>query len=268
MDMRFIEDAEWVRNREILWKEEEGRAAGELSSKNIEKWKRIFFTGTVPSSGNFDPGEVLRLFPKFDIDGIQYYLRHIAPNPLKDEHYKNIQNLFSTQIYNVPGISFGESVFYFKYVFGDRYDPGRLFPFFVGDEKAFRPITVHPNRLFSCATSVYFDIGYVRDKVTHWLGLLEYFFSLICVVDSKFFDLEIDQGRNMVDGFVRIDIVQSRIRKIMEWCVNPPEILENNTHKDLIVFYIDGFRDRMDKLGFYPGDLEKLWGEARSKGSV
>lgn len=259
VELEFTRDPEWKAKREKLWKSVERQVAEGLSRKVYNRWKTFFFTGELIGEGRLDQGGLFEFYPKFDLEGMQDFLASPPFQPVTSQDYTTIQSLFAIRIHDTPGVSLERAVALFTHVFGERYDPGRRFPFDIAGESERRKITLHHNLMFEYGTSVFLDIKNPKTNLLHWFKLLDYWFSLIPFVDNRFFDTVEDESRIRVDGGVMLDKVQIRLRQIMRWTFEPHPAVADHPYKEVVLEYLGGFRDRMGGLSEYPGQLEELW---------
>ena len=154
----------------------------------------------------------------------------------------------------------------FKFVFGDKFEPVRKLPFLIGDETTHRPITLTHNLMFAYGTNTYGWLKRRGEADILWAYLLDYFFSLIGYVDNRIFDIAMEKKNNVFLP-VRADLkrIQSRLRKIMHWCFEYQDPTNGAPEGESRRQYLKEFKDRMDNLDHYPGDLKQLWDSIKSE---
>lgn len=198
---------------------------------------------------------MLKYFPVFTVAGLAWCLQRQVDASLSDDDFQSIQQVFAGLLYTVPGLSCDEQLFLFKYVFGERYDPHRLFPFLLANETQYRPITLHVNLAYAYLTNVFRWLDGDDEPYAYMAHLIGYFFSLMPFVDERLFQLE--EGRAHLPGSVGLASCQSRIRTIMRACFTYPKgvVIEGEAQRR----YLAEFKARMDNLDHYPGELKQLW---------
>jgi hypothetical protein len=204
---------------------------------------------------------MLDYFPVFTVEGLAWCLQNQVDASLSDDDFQSIQQTFAGQLYTVPGLNCDERQFLFKHVFGERYDPHRLFPFLLGDETQCRPITLHVNLAFDYLTSVYSWLDGDDEPYAYMAQLIGYFFSLVPFVDERVFQLK--EGRGRLPGSVDQDSCQIRLQKIMRACFTYPKgvVIEGEAQRR----YLAEFKARMDNLDSYPGELKQLWASIKAE---
>jgi hypothetical protein len=254
MILDITQDPQWLEQRNKLWLELERDISEGLTRKQIKGIKDFFFTGIVAKNSWLNAVKMLVDFPVFTVEGITWCLQNQVDASLSDDDFQSIQRIFGL-LHHVPGLDCEEQVFLFNYVFGERYDPHRLFPFLLGDETQCRPITLHVNLAFDYLTSVFHWLGGDDESYAYMAQLIGYFFSLVPFVDERLFQLE--EGRGSLPGSVGLASCQCRLKTIMRACFTYPKgvAVEGETQRR----YLAEFKARMDNLDHYPGELKQLW---------
>ncbi|MCY1446068.1 hypothetical protein D9M71_626140 [compost metagenome] len=212
---------------------------------------------------------MLDYFPILTVEGIAWCLQDYGATDKKDRNYPDartdymeVQYLFLHGLGNVPALDRNERLELFRYVFGETYDPSRRFPFLIGEESEHRSFELHANNFFQsgCGSEVYGWLKRVDYDEPLWVGLLDFFFSLIPHVDVQIFNRQMEEsGLVYLEKRVRLDLTQSRLRKIMTWCFDYPDPTKGAPAGESRRRYLAEFRTRMDSLENYPGELGQVW---------
>lgn len=266
-DLSFTQDQQWIEGRSRLWAEVEPGIKEGLSKREVQRWKDYFFTGIVAKSGKYAPGALVEFFPSFSKEGIAYCLKNNMSEKIGDDEYRQVQALFETNIHTVAGLTRGAQLELFKYVFGESYDPERKFPFLIGSESEYRAITLHPNLLFEslCSTNNWLKRKHVLEPI--WPAVLDYGFSLIPYVDTRIFRIgEANKSKGeYLDGGVRSDIAQAKLIGVSRYCFKYPDPTEGAPEGESRRQFLREFRERMENLNHYPGDLKALWESVKAE---
>jgi hypothetical protein len=254
MILDITQDPQWLEQRNKLWLQVERDISEDLTRKQIKGIKDFFFTGIESKNSWMNAANMLEYFPVFTVEGIAWCLQNQVDSNLSDDDFQSIQRTFGL-LHNVPGLSCEEQVFLFKHVFGEHYDPHRVFPFLLGDETQYRKINLHVNLAFDYLTSVYSWLDGDDEPYAYMAQLIGYFFSLIPFVDERLFQFE--EVLDVLPGSVRQASCQSRLKKIMRACFTYPKgvVIEGEAQRR----YLAEFKARMDNLDHYPGELKQLW---------
>lgn len=277
MVLDITRNAGWVARREVLWKMEKRKIAEGLTKKQLEDIRAFFFTG-IPHEGSWlQPARMLDCFPVFTVEGIAWCLQAYGATDKKDRgcpdartDYMEVQCLFLRGLDSVPGLGRNERFQLFRYVFGETYDPSRRFPFLIGVESECRSFELHANNFFEfgCGSKVYSWLKRAGDDEPLWVGLLDFFFSLMPHVDVRIFDQRMEEsGLVYLEKGVRLDTTQSRLRKIMTWCFDYPDPTKGAPEGESRRRYLAEFRSRMDSLENYPGELSQVWNAIKQEHS-
>lgn len=267
MFLDITQDPQWLAQREQLWQAIKRETAEGLTKKQLEDIRTFFFTGVPRKNSWLRPARMLDCFPVFTVEGIAWCLRTYgalakSDKPFADSDYWMVQSLFRNGLSSVPGLPREEWLHLFHHVFGETYDPLRRFPFLIGEESEQRPLELHANNLFEsgCGSKVYSWLKRVDDDEPMWVGLLDFFFSLVPHVDERIFDQKMEEsGLVYLQKGVRLELTQSRLRKIMTWCFNYPDPTKGAPEGESRRRYLAEFRRRMDSLENYPGELGQVW---------
>ena len=257
MILDITQDPQWLEQRTRLWLERERDVSDGLTRKEVKPIKEFFFTGKVTQNSWIKTSKMLDFFPLFTVEGLTWCLQTQVEASLSDDEYDSIQKLFAGMIYSVPGLNCDERLLMFRHVFGECYAPGRLFPFLLGNETQYRPITLPANLAFSYLTSVYRWLNGDDEPYAYMASLQSYFFSLIPYVDEKIFQLEEAPIKERISGRVILASCQSKLRDILSKCFSYPKgvAVEGEAQRR----YLAEFKARMDNLEHYPGELKQLW---------
>src|SRR5690606_2092904 len=262
MDLSFTKNPEWIEQRERQWKEIEGPYRDGSSRKEVALVKHYFMTGEKPDK-ILDVGTILRLFPVFTVEGIQYCLNNYVSSSVSDEQYKRIQHLLANQD-SVVGVTFQEKKTIFEFTFGELYSKHRGFPFSIAGDTVLREISVSSNYLFSLGTGVYSFIKRNEHYYTkHWLYLHDYLFSILPYVEKRIFFEDTLKEKIFLDE-ARGDIIRSRLEYIMNACFKLPNPSENPEDDQERIVYLNEFRLRMDALE-EPVELKQIWESIKAK---
>ncbi|HLD66727.1 MAG TPA: hypothetical protein VJA19_11825 [Pseudomonas sp.] len=257
MILDITQDPQWLEQRTRLWLEKERDVSDGLTRKEVKPIKDFFFTGIATKNSWIKATGMLGSFPVFTVEGLAWCLQAQVEANLSNDEYDSIQNLFAGRLYDVPGLSCEERISIFHYVFGAHYDPNRLFPFLLGNETQCRPMNLHVNLAYSYLINVSRWLDGDDEPYAYMASLMDYFFSLILFVDEKIFQLEDAPIKEWLPGRVILASCQSRLRKLMRKCFSYPKgiAVEGEAQRR----YSADFRERMDNLEHYPGELKQLW---------
>lgn len=254
MDLGFTADPDWIARRTEQWLPVEENLSDSFTKREIAQWKTYFFTGQLPDGAKISPTEILQCFPIFNKESVEYCCKKLISPRLNQHEYDYIQYMFFGGLRYVPDLSFDEKLKWFYAIYGDCYKPNRVFPFLIGNETTFRPITIRPLEMFDITFGIrdWLD-GKCEQSI--WNVYREYFFSLLPCVDEAIFSKPI--GRAYLKG--RVGTAQAKIIALIKYCFyyqDPdPTSPQSAARHDYLAF----FRDRMDNLDHYPGELKALW---------
>ena len=257
MILDITQDPQWLEPRTRLWLERERDVSEGLTRKEVKPIKDFFFTGIATKNSWIKATGMLGSFPVFTVEGISWCLKTQVEASISDDEYDYIQQVFAGLLYDVPGLSCDERVSLFHNVFGVRYEPDRLFPFLLGNETQYRPITLHVNLALDYLTAVSRWLDGDDEPYAYMACLQDYFFSLIPFVDEKIFKLEEAPIKERLPGRVILASCQGRLKQLLESCFSYPKgvAIEGEPQRR----YLAAFRERMDNLEHYPGELKQLW---------
>lgn len=259
MDLGFTKDPAWIKERAKLWKPIEADLKEEFSKQKIQLWKEYFFTGVVPKGLKIAPSSRVELFPSFTKEGIAYCLKKNISARLTDDEYFMVQTAFVARLKGIPGISYQEQLEFFRYVFGDVYDPARHFPFLIGSEKEHRKITLHPNLMYGySASDIYYWLEDRSCDAPIWIDQTNYFYSLFPFLSKELFSLE-EATSGYLEGPVHLHKHHTILRRTLRWCLDYPDPTKGAPEGARRRQYLKDLRDRMDNLDHYPGELKQLW---------
>ena len=262
MYLSFTKDLKWIKERELLWKEREEDIKEELTKRQVANIKHYFMTGEVPKGGKIDVRTLVQFFPKLDIEGLTYCFKNNIPSDIDDEQFRRCQAAFCATIDDYHSLSREQYVALFKFVFGERYDPRRKFPFLIGTDTDYREISYDCSLLFEhLSGAVHWFRGKTIPKL-YACEMLEFYFSMIPYVDERMFKRLAEGEREiMLPGGASTNCIR-KVIMLMQWAVNPPEFVSDPEEEERRRF-LQSFYEKMNSLEYYPSDLKELWEEAK-----
>lgn len=96
MDLSFTKDPNWISQRELQWKEIENIYREGSTRKEVMALKNYFMTGENPAS-LISVSSIIKLFPAFTVEGIQYCLNNYVSSSISDEQLERIQQVLANQ---------------------------------------------------------------------------------------------------------------------------------------------------------------------------
>lgn len=260
MDLSFIKDPDWITRRTEQWLSLEESLSDSFTKREIAKWKTYFFTGQLTAGTKISPKELLRCFPVFNRESVSYCLKNLISEKMLQREYESIQFMFFGGLHAMQYMSFEEKRHWFDSIYGDHYEPRRVFPFLIGDETTYRPITIKPLEMLDITFSIR---DWLDGKYEHsiWNVYREYLFSLLPFVDQMVFSVP-RRGENLKGKF---RIPRSRLIVLMKYCFNYQDPDPTSPQSAARHDYLDFFRNRMDNLDHYPGDLKGLWEHVKAE---
>src|SRR5690606_18776255 len=123
-------------------------------------------------------------------------------------------------------------------------------------------ITLHPNLMYAYSIGdIFFWLEDARLNPPIWVDLAGYHFSLYPHISPKLFSLSVQEGAEVeyIDGSVRLRQQQIVLREILRWCFDYPDQTKGAPEGAQRRQYLKDFRERMDSLDYYPGELKQLW---------
>lgn len=254
MDLSFTADPGWIARRTEQWVSVEEGLSDSFTKREIAQWKTYFFTGQLPEGAKISPTEILQCFPIFNKESVSYCLKNLISEKIPHSEYESILGMFFGGLLYVPGKCSEEKTQWFYDIYGDHYEPDRVFPFLIGRETNYRPISLRPTAMFEATIGVRnWLIG--KYDYSQWSAYPEYFFSLLPCVDGKVF--AVPKPRVRIGG--RIGIINAKLITLLKLCFSyqdpDPTSPQSAARHDYLAF----FRDRMENLDHYPGELKALW---------
>lgn len=261
MDLSFTKDPNWISQRELQWKEIENIYRERSTRKEVMALKNYFMTGENPAS-LISVSSIIKLFPAFTVEGIQYCLNNYVSSSISDEQLERIQQVLANQDF-VVGVTPEKKKGIFEFTFGKVYEKRRAFPFLISNEVLEKEILLSSNYLIESGTGVYSFIK--RNKkihTNHWLRLHDFLFSLFSFVDKRIYDEDAQKAGGV--GGIAVDIIRSRLDYIMNACFKLPNPSENPEDDQERIVYLNEFRLRMDALE-EPVELKQIWESIKAK---
>jgi hypothetical protein len=244
-------------DRELQWKSIEERFIKNGNTrKNIKICKDYFFKG-VDNSQGFRFIDYFVFYPDPTFSGWQTLFDVKITDKLSDDDFLTLQFYFCGQLYEYFFDAEDQS-YYFKTVFGDRYDKNRLFPIRINRESKFRKITLRPNQIFRHLMT-YFS-RYMKDVDVYYAGLLrfnlDYLDSLLPMVSKDFFAVEAND--ELTEDNVRIAALQSSISKMLKWSYAKPSEKIDQERIDAANAVKAVFLNHADNLGEFNAVHRKI----------
>lgn len=182
IDLSFTKDPQWIEERQKKWDLIKEDYCDGLSKKQREQVYQYFMFGTPPKKiSDFYFTYYFTLFPLQTIEAHRFIAANYfsAAEWTEREWGSFINSVLLTESEEVEK---QDKLIHFFHYLGSSYDPGRKFPFLIGQEDQFRPFDVDPRMLFrklnNQLNSWMYDPEYKSDqRLAPYL--LDYFFSLI-----------------------------------------------------------------------------------------
>ena len=244
-------------DRELQWKKIEERFIKNGNTrKNIKICKDYFFNGYYESEG-FRVKDRFVFYRNPTFSGWQQLFDEEILDPVSDSDFLTLQCYFCGQLYEYFFDAEDQS-YYFKVVFGDRYDKNRIFPIRINRESNFRKITLTPNQVFGYLTTYF--IRYMKDVGVDYAGILrfnlDYLDSLLPLVAEDFFSVE--GSDELTEDDVRVGAVQSSISKMLKWSYAKPSERIDQERIDAANAVKAVFLKHADNLGEFNAVHEKV----------
>lgn len=256
MDFSFLEDPQWIRQREEQWMLYEERIKQGLPKNRFQKIKNYFFSGEIKRPNDVTLESIVEYFPRIDVEGLTYCLRNNVQSGLSNEKILSLQRILAATGFD--HLSEDEKRELFLYTFGETYDPSRKFPFLIGESDESLPVVVGPDYFLACGLrpcSVRCLI--VERPITFWFDNAPFFFSLFDYVDPATFSVGEVERFYSVDG-IRIADNNEALKELMAFALdNPPTVFEGVGQEEVQSF-LDSLKGYLE-AGKGPAGLNKLW---------
>lgn len=265
MDFSFLEDPQWLKQREAQWALDEENIKEGLTKKTVTMIRHYYFTGEVPKAGFFSPREAVLFFPKIDIDGIAYCLKNNIPSDISEEDLWMLQGSFA--VMSFKHLDEIEKKKLFSYTFGETYGPKREFPFPIGASEEKYPVVVGPH---------YFALEFSKlclrrcldseNSLSFWFGNPHFFFSLMDYLDPRVFSLgEVD--RFLTIDKARVSWMNEFIRDLMKYSIKLPDAAFEGEHHEVVEKFLNDFKSHLDSAELPPAVTE-LWQHIKQEHSA
>lgn len=270
--LEFTNDSEWQRERAQKWKTVEEEIKEGLTRKRVNEFKAVYMTGLIPEGVKINVDAALCYFPDHSIEGVQYCLKVNFSDGLSDHEFVEVQAVLSVGLNRMKDLSRDDMVMLFRYVMGNVFDPGRKFPFYIGQEQELRTITIKPGRILRSmlVTLVHWIKSYKNCESYPFLAEFpEFVVSLIRYANPKMFTFRAAIGREnrkIVQHSAETTIEYTW--RLLRYCISPPPAVDASTESLRRKRFLEKFRKEFEKLDEYPGELDKIWREIQIQEGV
>lgn len=267
-DLSFTQDPGWIARRETHWEKFVDNHSDTFTRREFELMREYFFTGVPPKKNKFHPNSFITLIPSYSEEAMQFYFsKYVKADKVVGHNYLSLQKKYFTELFWWPGTSLEEKVHLFEMVYGDHFQPGRRFPFFIGKETELRPLTLDANDMASdLAVSVVLAMEDESDDKDYfvYLELIDYWLSIIPYVDAwAFSDDFTDVQKEMLtaNGYSYFMLSKS-IGKIFSALLDPSSEYRQMGNWPVLEGKLEKIRSFMDGLS-EPAELVARWHKAK-----
>lgn len=266
-DLSFTRNPEWIARRQEYWVALEKELSDGYSKSEVKQWMSYAKTGVVPKILKISPNALMELFPVFSLEGLNYCLKDLISENVTDEQFIRIQTFFYSDINCVYNIGYDEKLTWFSYVFGDFYDPNRIFPFQIGKEKVGRRMTVPPSHTFSvgldCLRSWFLNS---EEQKPVWVERLGFLYSILPYLDIRIFRLgEKERKGEKLPYYGRTDVIQAKLYRVFECCLRYAGVAADPVLDVERREFAKKFVARLEALDSWPEGLRELWESAKQE---
>ncbi|NRB40825.1 MAG: hypothetical protein HRU20_20530 [Pseudomonadales bacterium] len=212
IDLSCTTDPEWIAQREKLWVPVEKELKVDCTKKYIQQFRVYFFTGELNPELEINILMRLQMFPRFDLESIQFVLQNLVRHEESDKTYYAVIGLFKSYLPSVPGMTTEKSKDMFIYVFGETYDPERCLPFLIVYEKSYRRIETNPTDEFVGFCSLMYLYTRKESSYINYRPLIpKYWLSIFPYVDTKLFTIN-PKSSDSIDGVGSLELFGGMIK--------------------------------------------------------
>ncbi|WP_416398404.1 hypothetical protein [Allohahella sp. A8] len=262
MNLDFTKDPEWIKQREELWKFTVRRSdlKSGISAADFKALHNYFMTGVLKGDNPTHILTRMKFFPQMSVDAVAHVLNYNMPEGVKDEDISMFTGYLSGGLDSTPGLETDAAVTLFNHLFGDRYQPNFTIEFLHNDIKMHRSVPIDPNRQFASGVGIEKWLRDGNAKRSVWVGLVDYWFSLLPYVDPVLFVLG---DSTYVEHVHRIS-TEAKLGSLLVHCASASNPKTGKPHPEEKQQFITDFHERMEALD-KPEGLADLWERAKKR---